>query len=192
MLSSQAAAVPTFYNNRTAFDLAAGGGLNFESFESNPQAAATVTYGDLTFVESGGTNAFTHTALNTFFTAATTHGQHSIWYDDNDDSVSTLTFGLASPVTALGLDIATSTNSTVAIGGGTNSSATLTANTPAFFGVIDLASPFSSVTFSASGGPEVGFDAVSYGNAVPEPCSIFLAVIGLFVLFRIAARGASR
>lgn len=190
--SAQAAATPVVYTDRTSFNNAAGGGLSFESFESNPQLGESVTYGDLTFTESGGTNIFTNTALNSFFTAATTDGEHSIWYDDNDASISTLTFGLAAPITALGLDIATSSNSTVTIGGDIAGSISLTANTPSFFGIIDLMSPFSSVTFSASGGPEVGFDAVSFGDAIPEPSTLILTALALVPFVAYARRRRSR
>jgi len=179
-----ATATLIFFTDRAAFDAAAGGELSFESFEGSPQQGASVTYGDLTLTESGGVNYFTHTAVNSIFTSATTDGQHSIWYDDNDNSVSTLTFGLASPVTALGFDIATALNSTVTIGGDIASSISLTANTPSFFGVIDLMSPINTVTFSASGGPNVGFDAVSYGNAIPEPGTVCLLGLGGLVLRR--------
>lgn len=189
--SAQAAAAPVVYTDRTSFNNAAGGGLSFESFESNPQLGESVTYGDLTFTESGGTNIFTNTALNSFFTAATTDGQHSIWYDDNDASISTVTFGLAGPITALGFDIATATDSTVTIGGDIAGSINLTANTPSFFGIIDLMSPFSSVTFSASGGPEVGFDAVSFGDAIPEPSTLILTALALVPLLAYARRRRS-
>jgi len=174
-------AAPVFFTDRTLFNAAAGSGLSFESFEGSPQAGASVTYGDLTLAESGGIDWFTHTAINSYFTSATTDGQHSIWYDDNNGSISTLTFGLAGPVTALGLDITTSLNSTVTIGGEIASSISLVGNTPSFFGVIDLMSPFSTVTFSASGGPEVGFDAVSYGEAsvIPAPGAVLLGSMGV-------------
>jgi len=178
--SGRAVAAPVIYTDRAAFNLAAGGGLSFESFESNPISGATVTYGNLSFKETFGTvDHFTNTALVNFFSAATTDGQNSIWYDDNDNSVSTLTFGLASPVTALGFDITASENNTVAIGGDLNSSINLTANTPSFFGIIDTTTPFSNVTITAGGGPNVGFDAVAYGRAIPEPSTLALLGLGL-------------
>ena len=181
--STQATASIVTYADRTSFNNAAGGGLSFESFESDPQSGASVTYGDLTFTETDGQNNFTNTALSSFFSSATTDGQHSIWYDDNNASISTLTFGFASPLTAVGLDITTSASGVMTIGGDIAASINLTANTPSFFGVIDLMSPFSTITFSASGGPNVGFDAVSFGNAVPEPTSLIvwslLAALGL-------------
>jgi hypothetical protein len=178
-----ASAAPIFFSDRNAFNLAAGSGLSFESFEVNPKDGPIVTYGNLTFEETGGSfNNFTNTSLMPFFTAATTNGLNSIWYDDNGNSVANLTFGLASPITALGFDITSAQNGTVAIGGDLNTSLNLTANTPSFFGVIDLAMPLSTVTFSVSGGPEVGFDAVSYGRAIPEPAMLMLLSAGMIIL----------
>lgn len=171
ILSQSASAALLIYTDRASFLSAAGGGLLFESFEGTPQAGESVPYGALTFVESGGANFITHTAINGYFTAATTHGNHSIWYDDNDDSVSTLTFGFASPVNALGLDITVNVGGTLAIGGDISANLSLVSNTPSFFGVISTDSFFNSVTFAASEGPEVGFDAVHFGRAstgVPE------------------------
>ena len=228
---SSANAVPTFYTDRALFDAAAGGGLSFESFESNPQEAASVTYGDLTYVETGGVgaavitseNLFTNTAINSDFSAATTDGDHSIWYvavgevaggvggvgtievegGDYTENIATLTFGAASPVTALGFDITTNLDSTVemyfdvvlngnSVVAGLTSSIELTANTPSFFGIIDLVSPISNVTFEVSGVNEiklfqeyqVGFDAVSYGQpgqptVIPAPGAFLLGSLGV-------------
>lgn len=100
LLVGQAAA-RAFFFDRPSFN-AAISGLPFESFESNPQAGASVVYGDLTFTETNGTNFITHTAINTIFTAATTDGSHSIWFDDNDDSVAVIDISL--PINAIGFD----------------------------------------------------------------------------------------
>jgi hypothetical protein len=51
------------------------------------------------------------------------------------------------------------------------------AGTHHFVGVIDLAG-LTSITFDASGGPNIGFDLASYGAVtVPEPGT--LALLGL-------------
>ena len=220
---SSANAVPTFYSDRALFDAAAGGGLSFESFESNPQESASVTYGDLTYVETGGVgavvvsgvNLFTNTAINPAFSSATTDGDHSIWYvavgeveggirdpfeEEYTENIATLTFGAASPVTALGFDITTNRDSTVemyfdvvlngnSVVAGLTSIIELTANTPSFFGIIDLVSPISNVTFEVSGTIngqilqeyQVGFDAVSFGQAtvIPAPGAFLLGSLGV-------------
>lgn len=184
-ISSHAAFV--IYTDRVSFEADAGLGLEFESFESNPQLGASVTYGSLTFTESGGTNAITNTAIDSSFTAATTDGNYSIWFDDNVNSIATLTTSFAGSLTALGLDIATLSASTVTIGGDISGSLNLAASVPGFFGVIS-STPLSSVTFSASGHQNVGFDAVSFGTAVPIPASVWLFGFGLLGLVGMARR----
>jgi hypothetical protein len=66
----------------------------------------------------------------------------------------------------------------------------LAMNQPMFWGVIDF-DGLTSITFDATGGPNVAFDAVSYGMAVPEPASILLLGLGLAAL-RLRTRSRTR
>ena len=51
----KAMAAPTFYDDQTAFNTAAGSGLSFESFEDafSPLQAPSVNFGDFTVTETG-------------------------------------------------------------------------------------------------------------------------------------------
>lgn len=175
--AGSAMAAQTYFTSRAAFNAATGGGLAFESFEGPERTGGSVTYGGLTFTESNGLNFITHTRVNNFFTSATTDGDHSIWFDDNDFSVATLTFS-SGPIFAVGLDIAISSpDGTMLIGGDANDSLSLASFQPRFWGVIST-TPITSITFAAAEGPEVGFDAVSYG--VPAPgAAAMLGLAGL-------------
>jgi len=182
LCSSQVFADLVIFNNRAAFNAASGGGLSFESFEANFPVSSSVTFTDFTVRETGGINAlgqlrnFPSLGLN----AVITHGTGGLAYDDNGSSVGTF-FSFSSPINAFGIDFATSTASTVAIGGSVNSSVIMSAGVPKFFGVIDTSGFLNSITFNASGGPNVGFDSASYGIAsvVPAPGAALLGLIGL-------------
>lgn len=188
VITGSASASPVFFTNRDLFNAAAGGGLAFESFEGEPQFGSLVTYGHLSFAESGGLNAITHTALNSFFSGATTNGANSIWYDDNGASLCTITFGELGQISAIGFDLATAENSVVTIRSSAwSTTIVLNAFTPRFFGVIDTMKPFGSVIIDASGGPEVGFDAISY---IPTPSAGVGLGMGMSVLGRRRVRGA--
>jgi PEP-CTERM motif len=173
------AAAPVFFTDRTAFDAASGGGLSFESFEADFSPAASVVFADFTVSETGGINAlaqlrdFPGLGLN----AVITDGTGGLFFDDNGTSIGTF-FAFSSPINAFGIDLVSSPASTVTIGGSVSSSVTLAAGVPKFFGVIDLLGSFTSISFDASGGPNIGFDAASYG-AVPEPSTLALATLGL-------------
>ncbi|MEE4216116.1 MAG: IPTL-CTERM sorting domain-containing protein [Xanthomonadales bacterium] len=156
-----ALAAPTYYTDRATFEAAAGAGLSFESFESQFGVGATLIFTDFSVSESGGTNALA--PASGFAPFAITDGAQALAYDDNGASIGTF-FGFVTPVEAFGLDLSTSEGSTVTIGGDVGDSVVLTAQTPAFWGVIDP-DGISSISFDASGGPNVGFDAVSYGEA---------------------------
>jgi hypothetical protein len=183
------AAIPTYYTDRASFNAAAGGGLSFESFEVAPPGwAPSYDFDGFTMRETNGTNALTNTLINSYFTACVTHGEGAVWYDDNGDSIGWFEFD--PQVTAFGVDVTASGTCTVAIGGDVSSSLALTANTPAFFGVIDGAG-FDTISFSASGGPNVGFDAVAF-LPVPEPSSIALCSIALGMTIAAARRRRRR
>ena len=171
-------ASPIYYTDRSAFNAAAGS-LNFESFEVAPSGPqASFSFSGFTVEETNGTNALTNVLINSAFgTYPVTNGSGALWYDDNDNSIGVFTF--ASPITAFGLDLTTALNSSITIGGDLSTTLNRTSNTPAFFGVIDT-TPFTTITFNASGGPEVGFDAVSFGTtSVPEPITMLLLGVGL-------------
>jgi hypothetical protein len=172
-------AAPVYFTDRASFDAATGGGLNFESFEADFAVADTIVFTGFTVSETLGINALAQ--LRNFpgtLDAAITDGTGALSYDDNGDSVGTF-FLFASPITAFGLDITTRPGSTVTIGGSVSDSLVLTADTPSFWGVIDM-DGITSISFDASGEPLVGFDAVSFGQAViPAPGAILLGSIGI-------------
>ena len=178
ILACPAFAAPVYSVDRASFDAATGGGLNFESFEADFAVADTIAFAGFTVSETLGTNILGQ--LRNFpglVDGAITDGTGALGYDDNGSSVGTF-FSFAAPVTAFGLDIATNPGSTVTIGGSVSDSLILTADTPSFWGVIDTAG-ITSISFDASGEPEVGFDAVSFGQiVVPAPGAILLGAIG--------------
>lgn len=175
-------AAPVYFVDRASFDAATGGGLNFESFEADFAVADTIVFAGFTVSETLGVNALGQ--LRDFpglVDGAITDGTGALVYDDNGDSVGTF-FSFAGPITAFGLDIATNPGSTVTIGGSVNDSLVLTTDTPSFWGVIDMAG-ITSLSFNASGEPNVGFDAVSFGQPViPAPGAILLGTIGVGVV----------
>jgi hypothetical protein len=172
-------AAPVYFTDRASFDAATGGGLNFESFEADFAVADTIVFAGFTVSETLGINALAQ--LRNFpgvLDAAITDGTGALSYDDNGGSIGTF-FSFASPITAFGLDITTHPDSTVTIGGSVSDSLVLTADTPSFWGVIDTAG-ITSISFDASGGPNLGFDAVSFDQAViPAPGAILLGSIGI-------------
>jgi len=160
---------PVYYSDRTAFEAAAGGGLSFESFEEEFTSSASVDFTDFTASETEGTNIGFLVQLRNFASGsvsnAFTDGTGALAYTDNGDSIATF-FDFSTPITAFGIDVTTSEASTIAVGGSSILDSFNTAvNTPQFWGVIDT-DGITQVTFDVSGGPNVGFDSLSYGVAV--------------------------
>lgn len=182
-VATTAAQANTVFTDRVAFE-AALASFTTESFENNPQGGAVVTYGDLTIEETDGSNFLTNTLINGFFTNAVTDGQGSAWYDDNDNSVAVFSF--AAPINAVGFDIATASSQTAAIVGPGFAENVAVGTSPVFFGII-ASSMFTSFTVDVTGGPEVGFDRVSFGMGdaqapVPVPAAAPLMLAGLGAL----------
>jgi len=185
-LSGPVLGATVLFTDRGAFRAAAGAALSFESFEVAPPSwSDTYVFSGFSVSETNGINALTNTLINSLFTACVTDGRGAIWYDDNGDSISTF-FAFTAPVNAFGLDITADEVTRVTVGGSVSTTLDLAPNIPKFFGVIDDSAYFTSISFDASGGPNVGFDAVDYGAAaaaVPEPTAVmiwgFFASLGI-------------
>ena len=183
LFASAAHAAPVFFTDRTAFE-AATSGLSFQGFEDS-QTGPTVTYPGFTATETGGVNFITNTNVNSVLNAVT-EGAGAIWYDDNGGSI--LTFAFNAALNAFGVDLTTSGPSTINIMSSAFDTNVDVSGNFTFFGVI-ADSNFSSVVFNASGGPNVGFDALAYGTSdgvVPLPASglLLAGAIGMLGLRR--------
>ena len=164
----KAVATPVFYTDRASFDAAAGP-LSLESFESFSNGASVV-FDDFTLTETSVADYqsklyhLNSGSYESFASAAVTHGSQAVYYDDNGNSVGT--FAFTSPITAFGLDVTTTQDSSITVGGGDfTTTFDRSANTAGFWGVIKPTG-ISQLSFSASGDPKVAFDQLSYGEAV--------------------------
>ena len=161
---------PIYFTDRTAFDAATGEYLDFESFEQDWATPVPVKFfPGFTVTETLGANLLAQ--ARNYPAAMTgwmiTDGTGALWYDDNDNSIGTF-FDFVSPVTAFGMDMSTNAASVVTIDGGDVSyNLNLGIETPSFWGVVDY-DGIMSITIDASGGPNIGFDAASYGLAMIE------------------------
>jgi hypothetical protein len=180
--ASTASASPIFFTDRAAFNAAVGGGLTFESFEGDFGVLPSHTFGNLTVSETNGIDLVAQARDYSFMSFVITDGTGAIWFDDNNDSVGHFSFAV--PINAFGVDIGTSESSTVVVGGAVSSSIFLSAMLPSFWGVYDPSGSFTEITFTASGGPNIGWDALSYGVAdpIPEPTTLLLMGGGLLGL----------
>lgn len=182
-LAAPIGAAPMYFSDRVTFDATTGGALNFEGFEGAwTDSSGVAVFADFSVSETGGNNSLYGGTEAGGAGFSTTEGTNSLWYDDNGSSIGSFSFGTA--VTAFGLDISIYNfsgggSATVTIGGGSLSdSILLNDKSPQFWGVID-AGGINSVNFARSGSNGIGFDAVSYGNAVPTPATLALMGLGL-------------
>ncbi len=178
-VAASAQAATSYYSDATVF-AADAGSLSFEGFEGSTQNGPTHTYTDFSVSETGGTNYITNFVSNPFFNPVQA-GSNGIWYDDNGSSVGEFVFN--STINAIGLFVSTAAASTISVSFGGETTTFDTDTTPTFFGLIADVS-FTNISFDASGGPEVGFDSVSYGTAsqppaVPLPASSLLLMAGV-------------
>ncbi len=174
-----ASAAPVFFNDAAAFTAAAGALAGFEGFNDSRPVSETLVYAGFTLGESNGVDVVGHTVdFPGLLDAAVVEGAGAALYDDNDSSIGTFSFGAS--ISAFGLWVTTNEAATMSVGGsGGSTSFDLQASVPAFFGLINL-DGFTAVTFDASGGPLVGFDALRFGEAsvVPEPATWAMLIAG--------------
>jgi hypothetical protein len=178
--TERALAGVTLYFDRAEFDLASGGGLSFDSFEGNPVAGVALSRAGYTVSEVNGSgNAIGTGPMG----LRATNGLNAAQYVD--DGLSILTFSFDRSINAFGFDISVDPGGRlVSVGGDLNESFSLPTASPTFFGVIDHASTFNTLTFGLSEGRgNVAFDSVSFGsgtvNAVPEPSTLALSLVGV-------------
>jgi hypothetical protein len=173
-------AAPIYFNSRAAFNAAINGSLTSQSFETPFGTASPVNFPGFSMAETGGFDAIA-SADSSFMSSVglsngITDGTRAVFFDDNDDSV--MTFSFTGPINAFGVDITTDQAQTLAVGGDLGTSIAMGVNTPTFFGAIDFSGTFQTFTFTSTGGPNIGFDLVTFGNVtaaeVPEPVSLAL------------------
>lgn len=186
-----AQALPTFYDDRAAFEAAAGAVLDFESFEAflsgSPVALPGFTASE---TNDPGNEALGQSRLfGSSLAASITDGTGGIAYFDRGGSTGNF-FDFADSVTAFGIDIFSTVASSVVIGGSVEGSIDLAQGSSAFWGVIS-ASPISALSFEATANdPEAGsfivaFDSASFGEAaiapveVPVPATLVLLFLGM-------------
>jgi hypothetical protein len=185
--------------------LSALSGVNTEDFESLPAGQTPSTV--LAFTGTNGTINATLTgggAINNFPNTGA-YATSGVQYYDNQFNAYTISF--SSAVAAFGFygtDIGDVGEAlTVVLGYANGGSATLTVPNTVngnngsllFYGIIDTANPFTSVTFNQSGADRFGFDDLTIGDvgqvtnppAVPEPATWAMMLTG-FGLVGAAAR----
>jgi len=183
-IPAQAGAVT--YNSEASFLAAAGGGLNFEGFETAVASGTTVPFAGGTFYCTG--TAYCPGFFGVWSGNADT-GNQSVYFASPD----TATFAFNSPINAFFIAIGGagdvgSITLVASLSNGdsgtplldySNGSGVFAGNT-VYWGVIDT-TPFTSVTFTPSNsGDGIFFDTMYFGSTtVPEPASLLLLGLGL-------------
>lgn len=202
--AAASASAGTIYNNEAVF-LSAAGTLDFESFEglaASNTAAAGFSRSLSAFTISGSPNAGVFDLVNYLGTHAT---DGTKYVEVEGGTQQTLTFTFASAITAFGVMTTdygdfTANSMTFTTNGGGAGNAVVGARpdgTDQFFGFIDTANPFTTLTLTtASGqfGDPFSVDRVRYSpttstTPVPEPASLFLLGTGLATVVRRRIRG---
>lgn len=199
------ASAGTIYPNEATF-LSAAGALGFESFEgltATNSVAAGFSQSLSAFTISGSPSAGVFDLANYLGTHAT---DGTKYIEVEGGGQQTMTFLFAAPIKEFGVtisdygDFAGSVMTFTTNGGGSGTAALpfLPDGTDQFFGFIDAANPFTSLTLTTAAGQfgdPFSVDKVRYSLAsptspvVPEPASLLLMGTGVAAILRRRIRG---
>jgi hypothetical protein len=198
------ASAGTIYSNEATF-MSAAGALGFESFEglaASNVASAGFSRSLAAFTIAGSPNAGVFDLADYLGTHAT-DGTKYIEVEGGGQQTLTFTFG--APIVEFGVTItdygdfaasalifSTNTGASQAAAAGSKPN-----GTDQFFGFIDAANPFTSITFTTPVGQfgdpfsvdRVRFSAAASGTPVPEPASLLLMGTGVVAVLRRRIRG---